>query len=130
MCKEEVPAPTKLVWSLLTIENKTAKKLYSSSLLPGRIWHRVILMWGVMHKSRLMCSHHKKCLILSAFLYWDASGTKQWTQLCKVDIAWGNGLLGPGYSDKMLNTTHSEHTHKDGILCLADNQKVANILYS
>ena len=47
---------------------------YLSNLLPGRIWHKLILMWGAMHESRIMCGCHKnawlsKWLIPNIYLH-------------------------------------------------------------
>ena len=42
--------------------------------------------WGT-HEWRLMCDCHKKCLILSAFPFWGASGTKWLTQPSQARIA-------------------------------------------
>ena len=39
--------------------NTLKKDIYLSNLLPDKIWHKVILMWGAMHESRLMRSRHK-----------------------------------------------------------------------
>ena len=58
-----------------------------------RIWHKVILSWGAMHKSRLMHVCFKKCFVQLAFSFWSVLGTKQWTQPC----------LGPG---NQLNNTY------------------------
>ena len=67
--------------------------IYLSNLPTGRIWLLVILLWRALHKSRHMCSSHKKCLIPLAYSYWSASGAKQWTQPSKADMAWEWGQL-------------------------------------
>ena len=90
---------------------------YLSNLEPSRIWYKVILMWWARHESRLMRGRHQKRLILSTFLYWDASGVKQWTRPYKAGIAWGNGLFGPGESDEKLYITYSGRVREDSVLC-------------
>ena len=94
---------------------------YLFNLPPGKIWLKVILMWGAMHKSSLMHGRHKKCLIPSAFSYRGTSGAQQWHQSNKANIAWEDGPLGPGKSDKMLNTTYPGCAPEDGILCLSES---------
>ena len=84
---------------------------YLSNLQLGRIWYKVILLWGAMHESRLMHCCHKKCLTP----FRGASGSKQRTQPCKVGIDREDGPLEPDELDETFNTTHPKCTCEDGI---------------
>ena len=61
---------------------------YLSNLQPGRIWHKVILMWEAMHKSRHTWLKQKFWTSL-AFSDWGAPDAEQLIQPCKAYKAWG-----------------------------------------
>ena len=60
---------------------------YFSNLQSGRIWHKVILMWGAVHKSRQMRGCHKN--VWSR--WYPAIGAPQ-VSSNEAGIAWGGFL--------------------------------------
>ena len=58
---------------------QTSSRYIYLNLPAGRIWHKVILMWGAMHEWKVMYVHRKIFFVPLTFLFWDASGAKEWT---------------------------------------------------